>query len=77
MGHSSISCIKQNSSIQRFPCGDEICLTTPNEILKFLKEKRTKNTAHVLCSPLSKAINNSLLQGAFPDDAKISFLKYF
>ena len=38
MGHSSISRIKQNSSIQRFPCDHEICVTTPTEILKLLKE---------------------------------------
>ena len=72
--HSSISHIKRNSSIQCFFCGNEICLTTPNEILKLLREIDTEKTisfdmirsklikiaAHVLCSPLSKAVNNSL-----------------
>ena len=83
--HSSINPIKQIPSIPRFPYGNEICLMTPNKILKLLKEidnkktagfdmippKLVKTAAHVLCSPLSKAINNSLLQGVFPDDAKI------
>ena len=31
-----------------------------------------KKAVHVLCSPLSKAVNNSLLQGVFPDDAKVA-----
>ena len=86
--HSSINPIKQSPSIPRFPYGNEICLTTPNKILKLLKEIDNKKTvgfgmippklvrtaAHVLCSPLSKAINNSLLQGVFPDDAKIALV---
>ena len=42
--HSSITRIKQNSSIQHFPCGNEICLTTLNEILKLSKEIDTKQT---------------------------------
>ena len=45
LGHSIISRIKQNSSIRHFCCGNEICLTTPNEILKFLKETVTKQTS--------------------------------
>ena len=42
MNHSSISRIKQNSPIQCFPCGNEICLMTPNEILKLFKKIDTK-----------------------------------
>lgn len=38
--HSSIRCIKQNSSIPRFCCSNEIWLTTPNEILKLLKKNK-------------------------------------
>ena len=34
--------------------------------------KLVKIAAHILCSPLPKAINKSLLQGVFPDDAKIA-----
>ena len=34
--------------------------------------KLDKRSAHVLCSLLSTAIKNSLLQGVFPDDAKIA-----
>ena len=77
LGHSSVSRIKQNLSVQRFPCCNEICLTTPHKILKLLIEIETKKTvsfdmipsrilkiaAHVLCGPLAKAINNKLLQG--------------
>ena len=44
LDHSSISRIKQNSSIQGFFFGDEICLTIPNELLKLLKEIDTKKT---------------------------------
>ena len=44
LDHSSISRIKQKSSIQRFTCGNEIYLTTPNEILKLLKKIDTKKT---------------------------------
>ena len=74
-----------------FFCVNEICLTNPNEIWKVLKEIDTKKTVgfdiippklvkiavHVLCSPLSKAINNSLLQGIFPDDTKIALVSPF
>ena len=62
--------------IQSFLCGNEIYLITPNGMFKLLKEVDTKEgagfhiilfklakmAAHVLCSPLSKVINNSLLQ---------------
>ena len=34
--HLSVSRNKQNSSTQRFPCGNENCLTTANEVLKLL-----------------------------------------
>ena len=41
--------------------------------LVWMAPKLVKIAPHVLCSPLSKAIhNNSLLQGAFPNDAKIA-----
>ena len=39
-GHSSVNRIKQNSSIQRFPCGHEISVTTPTDLLKLLKRSR-------------------------------------
>ena len=56
--------------------------------MKLLKEIDAKNTVgidmiptnsvkiavHVLCSPLFKAIINSLLQGVFPNDAKIALV---
>ena len=59
--------------------------------MKLLKEIDTKKTVdfdmippkldktafHVLCSPLYKAINNNLLQGVFPDDAKIALFYPF
>ena len=81
LGHSSVSRIKQNSSIQRFPCGSKICLTTPNEILELLRQKTAgfdlsllKQPAHTLRGPLSKAINNNLWQGVPPDDTKIALV---
>ena len=41
--------------------------------LVWMAPKPVKVAPHILCSLLSKAINNnSLLQGIFPDDAKIA-----
>ena len=42
LGHSSITCIKQNSSVYHFPYLNVACLTNPNETLKLLKERDTK-----------------------------------
>ena len=87
MGHLSISCLKRNSSIKSFSCGNEICLNT-NGILKLLREIDTKKSVgfdmippklvkiavHVLCSPLCKDIYNSRLEGLFPDDTEIALV---
>ena len=48
LDHASASRIKQNSSIQRLPCGNKISLTTPNEILKLLKEIDTKKDCKLI-----------------------------
>lgn len=88
MGHLNISYIKRNSSIKLFSCGNEICLTNTNGILKLLIEIDTKKSVgfdmiplklvkiavHVLCSPLCKDIYNSLSEGLFPDDTEIALV---
>lgn len=76
LGYSSTSRIIQNSSIQCFFCGNKIFVTlklkkktTENKKtvgFDMISSKLVKLAAYALSSPLSKAINNSLLQGVFP-----------
>ena len=65
-----------------------VCETNPEEIFELLSAVDTKKAlgfdmippklvkmaASVLCQPLSNAINNNLLNGIFPDDAKIAMV---
>ena len=66
----------RQSTIFHFPCGNETCLTTPNEKFKLLKaidSRKTegfnmipttlvKRTAHVLYIPSSKAITEPVVR---------------